>query len=79
MKTETPQTENVPAVVQPPLVRQSFVDWRNEGRMVIKGQKGTRDPQDGIVKFSRDQTREIPGNLYDDLGHECTDYDGDGY
>jgi len=61
------------------LVRQSFVEWRDQGRMVMKGQRGTRDPQDGVVKFTLDQTREIPGNLWDDLGHECTDYDGDGY
>lgn len=59
----------------------TFIEWKNIGRMVCVGQKGTRDPKDGLVKFSREQTqsREIPGNFYDDLGHECTDYDGDGY
>ena len=78
MKNQNLNSERV-SVASTGLVRHSFFDWRNEGRMVIKGQKGTRDPEDGIVKFSRDQTREIPGNLWDDLGHECTDYDGDGY
>lgn len=57
----------------------TFIEWKNAGRMVRVGQKGTRC-DDGIVRFSEDQTqsREPLGNLYDDLGHECTDYDGDG-
>lgn len=47
--------------------------------MVRKGEKGKRDPVDGKVKFTEVQTRAIhEGNLWDDLGHECTDYDGDG-
>ena len=37
MKTETPQTEEVPAVVQPPLVRQS---WRKRNKeMPERGQR----------------------------------------
>ena len=38
MKTETPQTENVPAVVQPPLVRPLRVGakvWLNDGTSQI--------------------------------------------
>lgn len=27
----------------------------------------------------KESKKEKPGNFYDDLGHECTDYDGDGY
>lgn len=60
-------------------MNKTFVEWRDAGRMVRKGEKGTRDPVDGKVKFTEAQTRAIPeGNLWDDLGHECTDYDGDG-
>jgi hypothetical protein len=56
----------------------SFAEWKEEDRMVRKGQKGIRDT-DGVVKFTRLQTRAIAYNIWDDLGHECTEYDGDGY
>ena len=71
---------DVPAAqVLPIIVRKTFAEWKQEDRVVMKGQRGTRDPADGLVKFTYDQTREIPTYLWDDLGHEGTDYDGDGY
>ena len=70
--------------VDKPVEMNTFAEWKAKDRMVRKGEKGHRDPKDGVVKFTLLQTRDLPrrdtmGNLWDDLGHECTDYDGDGY
>ncbi len=70
-------------VVDQPVEMNTFAEWKAKDRMVMKGEKGHRDPKDGVVRFTLLQTRDLPRrdsvSLWDSLGHECTEHDGDGY